>query len=120
MGWLSIFGAGGVAKTVEKIATEFIDTPEEKANARALMVKTLDPSGLMRRDISQKVSVLYMMYIIVMMALVIFQSFQIGDVIGIEKAIANLSDLFIGITAMFTTIVSASFGVNLSNSIKGR
>ena len=83
------------------------------------MVKTLDPNGLMRRDISNKVSTMYIVYISVVMFLTIMQSFGIGSVNEVSKAIINLTDLFVPITTMFTAIVGASFGVNGLNSHRG-
>ena len=74
----------------------------------------------MRRQISQTVSTLYVMYILIMMVLLMVQSFQLGNVDGVEKAIANLVDLFVPITTSFTAIVGASFGVNGINSHKGK
>jgi len=119
MAFWDIFG-GTVAKSVETIAKEWIDTDMEKAEASALMVKTLDPNGLMRRDISRKVSNLYMLYILCTMGLLICFSFEIGNITQIEKAISNLTGLFIPITTMFTAIVGASFGVNGINAHKGK
>ena len=115
-GWLT----GGVVKSIENIATEFITTDMESAEAKALMVKTLDPNGLMRRDISMKVSNMYVVYISITAILVLLQSFGLGDVSGVEKAIVSLTDLFVPITAMFTGIVGASFGVQGINSYKGK
>jgi len=111
---------GGAVKAIENIAKEYIQTDKESAEAKALMVKTLDPNGLMRRDISAKVSSMYMTYIFLTMFLVLAQSFKFGDVEGIKSAIESLTTLFVPITAMFTAIVSASFGVNISNNMKGK
>jgi len=113
-----LFGSS-VVKSVENVAKEWIETDKEKAEAKSLMVKTLDPNGLMRRDISDKISKLYVLYILTVMGLIICQSFNIGDIKGIEVAIKSLTDLFIPITSMFTAIVGASFGVNGINSFKG-
>ena len=84
------------------------------------MVKTLDPNGLMRRQISQSVTNMYILYISIMLILVLLQSFGLGDLDGIKLAITNLTELFIPITTSFTAIVGASFGVNGMNSIKGK
>jgi hypothetical protein len=116
----SLFSTGGVVKSVENIAKEWIDTPQEKAKASALMIKTLDPNGLMRRQISQTVSGMYVMYIIVMMTLVISQSYGFGDAEGTKQAIESLKELFVPITTSFTAIVGASFGVNGINSYKAK
>ena len=114
-----LFG-NGVAKSIEVVAKEFIETDMEKAESRALMVKTLDPNGLMRRDISNKVSKLYIIYIITTMLLLICQSFDIGNMEQIAVATNSLKDLFLPITGMFSSIVLASFGVNGVNSYKGK
>lgn len=119
MSFWNLFG-GSVVSSVEKIATEFIETDMEQAEAKALFVKTLDPNGLMRREISQKISSMYVFYVIITVILVILQSFGWGDTEGVNKAIDSLTSLFTPITAMFTAIVGASFGVNGINSFKGK
>ena len=120
MSWLSNLFGGGVVSSIEKIATEWIDTPEEKAKASALMVKTLDPNGLMRRQISNRISILYMIYIFVMLILLLAQSFDLGNAVQITEAVNSMKELFVPTTTMFTMIVGASFGVNGLNSIKGK
>lgn len=119
MGIFDIFG-GGIIKSVESIAKELIQTDMESAEAKSLMVKTLDPNGLMRRGISIKVSNAYLIYLFITMALVISKSFNIGNPVEVTEAIASLTDLFVPITTMFTAIVGASFGVNGLNSSKGK
>lgn len=119
MGFFGELFGGGVVKSVEKIATELIETDTEKAEASTLILKTLDPNGAMRRQISKTVSQLFVLYMLVMFVLLMCQSFQIGDVVGIEKAITNMVDLFVPITSSFTAIVGASFGVNFMNVKKG-
>ena len=47
--WLT----GGITKSIENIATEWIETDQEKAEAQAVMIKALDPNGKMRRDLSK-------------------------------------------------------------------
>jgi len=108
---------GGAVKAIENIATEMIETDKESAEAKAIMVKTLDPNGIMRRDISSKVSTAYMIYLFVVMGLVVVQSFNLGDPHEVKDAIASITDLFVPITTMFTMIVGASFGVNATNSV---
>ena len=112
----SIF-SGGAVKSVENVAKEWIETNKEKAEANALMIKTLDPNGLMRRDISNKVSNMYMVYILLVMLLVLMQSFNMHTE-QVKVAIHSLTDLFVPITTMFTAIVGASFGVNGLNAHK--
>ena len=118
MSFLSSLFGGGVVKSIENIALEAIETDREKAEASTIMLKALDPNGAMRRQISQTVSMLYVIYVAIMMVLLLMQSFNIGDVEGVEKAISNLVDLFVPITTSFTAIVGASFGTNISNNIK--
>lgn len=118
MAWYT-FGLDTVAKSIENIATEFIETDMESAEAKALMVKTLDPNGLMRRDISKKVSWAYIGYLGTTMFLTLALSFGVGDPSQVGLAISSLTELFVPITSMFTLIVGASFGVNGLNTAKG-
>jgi len=115
-----MFGFDSIAKSVEGIAKEWIETDGEKAEANALMIKTLDPNGLMRRDISNKVSTAYMFYLGVTACLIIAQAFDVGNATQVTLAIDNLTTHFVGITAMFSAIVGASFGVNGLNTAKGK
>lgn len=112
----SIFGV--VANPITEITKELIDTPLEKAQAQVLKVKALDPNGQMRREIAKTVTHLYKVYIYVAMVLFFAQSFDLGNANQIQLAINKIVELFVPITAMFTAIVSASFGVNVSNNIK--
>ncbi len=118
MSWLSSIFSGGVVKAVENIALELIDTDKESAEAKTIMVKALDPNGAMRRDISQTVARLYTMYILLAVVLLLCTSFNIGDAEGTKVALEAIVELFVPITAMFSAIVSASFGVNISNNFK--
>jgi len=94
------------------------------------MVKTLDPNGLMRRDLSNRVTSLYTLYIVVTLILLICESFGLGTIIGgelidgkivggklsVSIATEKVAQLFIPITTLFGVIVSASFGVNYANT----
>lgn len=115
---------GGAVKSIENLASEWIETDMESAEAKVLMVKTLDPNGLMRRDLSRRVTALYTLYIIVMLVLLVLESFGVGKVIdgnlAVSIATTKVTDLFMPITALFGTIVTASFGVNAVNSSKGK
>ena len=111
----SIF-TGGAIKSIENIASEWIETDMESAEAKVLMVKTLDPNGKMRRDLSNRVTDLYTLYILVTLSLLILESFGIGDQLGIAIATGKVTDLFAPITTLFGVIVSASFGVNYVNT----
>ena len=111
---------GGAVKSIENIASEWIETDMESAEAKVLMVKTLDPNGLMRRDLSQRVTALYTLYILITLVLLICESFGFGDANSIAVATTKVTDLFIPITGMFSMIISASFGVNYINSKGGK
>ena len=118
----SIFAGSGIG-SIEKIASEWIQTDTERAEAKVLMVKTLDPNGLMRRNLSNRVTGLYTLYIVVMLVLLIVESFGLGSMNGEKLAVSvateKVTDLFVPITAMFSAIVGASFGVNYANVKKG-
>ena len=80
MSWISkILGGSGVVKSIENIASEWIETDMESAEAKVLMVKTLDPNGKMRRDLSNRVATLYTTYIAVSLILLGFEFFGFGD-----------------------------------------
>ena len=115
MSWTNFF-TGGAFKSVEKIASEWIETAGETAEAGALMIKTLDPNGLMRRQLSSDVTQLYKVYIITTLILLICEAFGFGDPITIAVATTKITSLFTPITTLFGVIVSASFGVNYSNT----
>jgi hypothetical protein len=120
--WLT----GGVIGSVENIAKEWIDTDKEKAEAKAIMVKTLDPNGLMRRQISLTVSRLYSIYILLALVLLLLQAFDLTPTIikdgveykAVDNAIVTIKELFTPITTLFGAVVTASFGVNGINSYK--
>ena len=113
-----IFGGGGGFKAIEKIATEWIETDTEQAEAKALMVKTLDPNGLMRRDLADRVAGLYTIYVLVLLIMLIVESFGGGGP-EITEATSKITELFTPITTLFGVIVTASFGVNYANVKKG-
>jgi len=99
-----------------------------------LMVKTLDPNGLMRRELSRRVTGLYTLYIVVTLVLLILESFGIGKTVGgefvngvlvggqlsVSVATDKVATLFVPITTLFGIIVSASFGVNYANAKAGK
>lgn len=123
MGWLSGIFGGGSFKSIEKIATEWIETDQEKAEAKTLMIKTLDPNGLMRRNLSDRVAMLYTIYLLVTLVLLGLESFALGpmngDRLAVSVATEKITELFLPITSLFGVIVSASFGVNYANAKKG-
>ena len=120
----SIFSGSGATKSIENIASEWIQTDLERAEAKTLMIKALDSNGKMRRDLSHMVSRLYALYIITALLLIVLEFFGIGSMIEgditITTATDRITDLFLPITGMFTTIVSASFGVNYMNIKKDK
>ena len=110
-----VFSGSGL-KSIENIASEWIETDLEHAEAKTLMIKTLDPNGIMRRELSRKVSQLYTIYIVTALVLLTCESFGLGDVKSISIATSKVTDLFTPITTLFGVIVSASFGVNYANT----
>lgn len=118
------FLGGSGFKSIENIATEWIETGKETAEAKAIMVKTLDPNGLMRRDLSRKVSMLYTVYLFVTLFLLLLEAFGAGPMNGEKLAVSmateKITDLFTPITTLFGVIVSASFGVNYVNTKSGK
>ena len=115
--WVKAFFSGsGAVKSIENIASEWIETDLESAEAKVLMVKTLDPNGLMRRDLSNRVTGLYTLYIMITLILLICESFGYGDAKSIVVATEKVTGLFLPITTLFGVIVSASFGVNYANT----
>jgi len=115
LSWLG----GGAVKSIENIASEWIETNMEEAEAKVLMVKTLDPNGLMRRDLSSRVTDLYTLYILITLMLLICESFGYGNLETISAATTKVTELFLPITTLFGVIVSASFGVNYANTKQG-
>jgi len=113
MSFWNLFG-GSVVDGVAEVAKEWIETDKESAEAKAIMVKTLDPSGKMRRQLSVDVTQMYKVYIYLALFLILFQSSGYGGEY-VASAINNIKDLFLPITALFGSIVTASFGVNAMN-----
>ena len=120
LGFLSSLISGGLVGSIEKVALEAITTDQESAEAQALMIKTLDPNGKMRRDLSRFACKAYGFYLIAMVTLSFMVAFGIGDAAGAEMAAGMMVDLFLPITGAWSAIVAASFGVNGVNSFKGR
>ena len=112
--------SGGIVQSIENIAKEWITTDMESAEAKALMVKTIDPNGKMRRDLSRFACNAYGFYLLAMVALSFMVAFNVGNTEGAIIAAGMMQDLFLPITGAWTAIVSASFGVNGINSFKGR
>ncbi len=119
MGFIANLFSGGVVKSIENIASEWIETDLETAEAKALMIKTMDPNGKMRRDLSRFTCTVYGWYLASMVGLSFMVAFGMGDADGAESAAGMMQDLFVPITAAWSAIVGASFGVNGVNSFKG-
>ena len=117
-----IFSSGNA---IEKIASEWIETGMEEAEANAVMVKTLDPNGLMRRELSRRVATLYAIYLLTVLLLlaVEFIAVMAGLDINFEQLASTtekVKSLFTPISALFGVIVTASFGVNYTNVKQGK
>lgn len=119
-GFITSLFSGSAVGAIERIASEAIETDKESAEARALFVKTLDPNGKMRRDLSAFASKAYGFYLIATTALIIMHFFGLGDGEASRGAMEAMKDLFLPITTAWGSIVTASFGVNGMNSFKGR
>ncbi|MBT8448363.1 MAG: hypothetical protein KJO69_01650 [Gammaproteobacteria bacterium] len=115
----SIFTGGGLG-AIERIASEVIETDKESAEAKALWIKTLDPNGKMRRDLSKFASRAYGFYLIAMTILIFIHAYEIGDASNSKEALDAMIGLFTPITTAWGAIVTASFGVNATNVIKNR
>jgi hypothetical protein len=113
------FGLDKAIQSVENIATEWIQTDKEAAEAKSLFVKTLDPNGKMRREISKFTSQAYGFYLVATVGFIGMTAFGVGDVEGARVASSQMTELFVPITTAWGAIVGASFGVNGVNSFKG-
>lgn len=112
--------SGGLVGSIERVASEWIETDMESAEAKAVMVKAIDPNGKMRRDLSRFACLAYAFYLVAMVGLSFMVAFTIGDAAGAITAATLMQDLFLPITTAWSAIVGASFGVNGVNSFKGR
>jgi len=130
IGFLGNLFSSGIVGSVERIASEAIETDKETAEAKALFVKVLDPNGKMRRDLSRFACWAYGFYLVSTTVLIFIHSFSDSPaavaestasiVLQSKEAIDAMTDLFLPITSAWGAIVSASFGVNGVNSYKGR
>ena len=126
----SLFSSGAV-NSLERVATEWIETDTEKAEAKTLLIKALDPNGKMRRDLSRFASKAYGFYLVATVILIFMSVWGLGGDIcttvgGVEACTARadiaagrMTELFLPITGSWGAIVTASFGVNATNAIKG-
>lgn len=124
MSWFTDIFSGGAFKSIENIATEFIETNKETAEAQAVMVKALDPNGKMRRDLTRFICYMYGIYLVVMLLLLTFEFFgfvpQGQTPAIISNVTTKLTNTFTPVSTAFGLIVSASFGVNFYNVKKGK
>lgn len=127
----SVFAGGGIVKSIENIATEWIETDMETAEAKAVMIKALDPNGKMRRDQSRNVGGMYKFYLITTAAMILIELIYcayMGDtltkddyvLLALSDATSKMTDLFVPITTLYGAIVTASFGVNYANTKAGK
>lgn len=121
-GIANFFSGSGAMKSIENVATEWIETDREKAEAKTVMIKALDPNGAMRRQLSRDVTQLYKIYVITTLVLITLEFFGVGAIsapvdgsFNVSSATDKLKDLFMPITSLFGIIVTASFGVNFAN-----
>ena len=119
MSWITDIFSGGAFKSIENIASEWIETEKETAEAKTIMIKALDPNGLMRRNLSDRVAALYTLYLVVALLLLVCEFFGFVPSGGSPESVAiatdKVTELFMPITGLFGAIVTASFGVNYAN-----
>ena len=123
---------GGLFSTIEGIATEWIETNQEKAEAQAVMIKALDPNGKLRRVVTLFTCFSYGWYLLITSLMVLLSAWGAGGEmcttaatatecrLSAEIAASMLTELFLPITTAFGAIVGASFGVNYKNSAMGK
>ncbi|MGD9381293.1 MAG: hypothetical protein PVI03_02515 [Candidatus Thorarchaeota archaeon] len=114
-----LFSSGAVG-SIERIASEAIETDKESAEAKSLFVKTLDPNGKMRRDLSAFASKAYGFYLLATTLLIFAHAYGVGDPTASRESMEAMQELFLPITTAWGSIVTASFGVNGMNSFKGK
>ena len=120
LGFLKGMFSSGIVGSVERIASEYIETDKESAEAKSLLVKVLDPNGKLRRDVTRFANLGYGYYLFITSILALCHAFGVGEAVQTKEAIKAMTELFLPITTAWGTIVTASFGVNATNSIKGK
>lgn len=128
IGFLKGLFSSGVVGSIERIASEAIETDMESAEAKSLFIKTLDPNGMMRRELSRFACIAYGFYLAATTILIFIHAYSgdptvIGETVLVSQtaeAITAMTDLFLPITTAWGSIVTASFGVNGLNSHKGK
>jgi len=109
------FLTGGGMKSIENIASEWIETSQEEAEAKVVMIKALDPNGIMRRSLSVFACRAYGFFLFSAFVLIVCHSFGLTEQSQAKEALDALKELFLPITTAWGSIVAASFGVNYSN-----
>jgi len=120
LGFLTSLFTSKAVGSLERVASEFIETDLESAEAKSLMLKVLDPNGKMRRDLSRFASTAYGFYLISTTILIFCHAFGLGDASASKEAMEGMTALFLPITGSWAAIVGASFGVNATNVVKGK
>lgn len=120
LGFLGKLFGSGVIGSIERIASEAIETDKETAEAKSLFIKTLDPNGMMRRDLSRFACTAYGFYLAMTTMLILAHSFGVGVPDQSREAIEAMTGLFLPITTAWGSIVTASFGVNAANTMKDK
>ena len=90
----------------------------EKSEAKAVGIRAIDPNGQMRRELARFASIAFGFYLLNAVILMYMVAFDLGDTEGAKVALKSLGEMFLPILGSWTAIVSASFGVNVSNNIK--
>ena len=127
-GLTSLLGGSDIVGSIERIASEAIETDMETAEAKSLFVKTLDPNGMMRRELSRFACKAYGFYLVTTVILIFIHAYggntEAADGMVIvsqtKEAIDAMTELFLPITTAWGGIVGASFGVNGLNAHKGK
>jgi len=120
MGFISKLFGSGIVGSIERIASEAIQTDMESAEAKSLFIKTLDPNGVMRRELSSFACKAYGFYLLSATALIGMHLFGLGQETNSKEAMDAMTALFLPITTAWGGIVGASFGVNATNAVKSK
>ena len=118
MSWLGSLLGGGIVQSVEKIALELIETDQESAEAKTVLIKALDPNGKMRRDIMRFITRVYGFYLFNAVVLIYAATFEVGNTEAVKQSLEAITTVFIPITGLFGALATAAFGVNAVNSAK--
>ena len=123
MGWASAIGnifTGGMVKSVENVALEWIQTDKETEEAKAIKIKALDPNGKMRRDTMSFVCRCYGFYLFFAVPMIFAGMFGLADAETTGAALEAITATFAPITGLFGVLATTSFGVNANNVLQER